>query len=151
MVSSNHDLFPQDLSSENLVLDMYQVVIVDLCSQSEQVSVLLCRIRFVIDLLLRGIDGNKVLSQFVKPRIPVEEQMFHSDCDSVVQWITSRIAHARVISLTIAASSRPPLLEHCCLYIAVHRIRPGGSFELSPGPDLKELRIQQFHTRSGEA
>lgn len=118
---------------------MYQVVTVDLCRRSEQVLVLSCRIHFVIDLLLRGIDGNNVLSQFVKLSILVEEQMFPSGCNSVLQWIMSRIAHARVFSQTIAVSIIFPLLEHCCSYMAVNRIRPGGSFGLSPGPNLKAL------------
>ena len=69
----------------------------------------------MVDLLLREIDGNKVLGRFVKQSVLVEERMFLSGCDSVLQWMMFRIAHARVLLQTIAVSIRFALPERCLL------------------------------------
>ena len=38
-----------------------------------------------MNLLLRGIDGNKVLGWFVKPSVLVEERLFLSGRDSILK------------------------------------------------------------------
>ena len=93
----------------------------------------------MVDLLLRGIDGNKVLGRFVKPSVLVEERMFLSGCDSVLQWIMFRIAHARVLLQTIAVSIRFALPERCLL-VCSRRAR-----NVVHGPSKRNHRNVSMH------